>query len=184
MGSIGTNIFKLENGSDIIIRDAKINDAEEIVNIINTIVKEEIYTLRECGEEYFTKETMEDYIKSLTENSGSLFIVAEAGNEIAGYLDFQNGKLRKTKHAGIFSIYLINKRRGSGLGKLLLQSLIDWAKGNPEIEKITLSVFSSNKIAISLYKKSGFTEEGRCPKDMKLSDGTYLDSILMYKFVK
>ena len=67
---------------------------------------------------------------------------------------------------------------------MLLETLLEWAEKNPIIEKVTLAVFSTNTRAQNLYRKSGFTEEGRCPKDMKLNDGTYIDSVLMYKFVK
>jgi RimJ/RimL family protein N-acetyltransferase len=45
-------------------------------------------------------------------------------------------------------------------------------------------VFANNERAIALYNKSGFEIEGNCPKDMKMEDGTYIDSILMYKIVK
>ena len=38
--------------------------------------------------------------------------------------------------------------------------------------------------AIALYRKPGFREEGRCPRDMKLANGIYIDSVLMYRFVK
>ena len=66
----------------------------------------------------------------------------------------------------------------------MMNELISWAEKNSVIEKVTLNVFSTNPRAIHLYEKCGFKEEGRCPEDMKLSDGTYIDSVLMYKFVK
>jgi RimJ/RimL family protein N-acetyltransferase len=67
---------------------------------------------------------------------------------------------------------------------MLMQSLIEWAEKNETIEKLTLAVFSTNVRAIALYKKLGFAIEGMCHRDIKIPDGTYVDSILMYKFVK
>lgn len=183
MGNIASRTYRLKDGNEILIRSTKTEDAHEIVDIINEVHKEEIYTIGEPGEEYFTEGKMKEYIRDLSENHGSLFIVAETGNQIVGYLDFENGRVRKTKHAGRFAVYLRKQNRGNGIGKLLIDNLVEWAAKNPMIEKITLSVFSSNVNAISLYRKSGFLEEGRCPKDMKLKDGTYIDSVLMYKFV-
>ncbi len=52
------------------------------------------------------------------------------------------------------------------------------------IEKVTLAVFSNNQRAITAYERCRFQEEGRCPRDMKLAPGEYLDSVLMYRFVK
>jgi RimJ/RimL family protein N-acetyltransferase len=70
-----------------------------------------------------------------------------------------------------------------GIGRALIQALLDWAAGDPLIEKVTLAVFSTNEHAIALYQTMGFEVEGRCPGDMKIN-GEYVDSILMYRFVK
>jgi RimJ/RimL family protein N-acetyltransferase len=61
--------------------------------------------------------------------------------------------------------------------------LLQWAEDNSLIEKVSLAVFSTNANAIKLYKKLGFKQEGRCPRDMIIG-GKYADSILMYKFTK
>ena len=66
----------------------------------------------------------------------------------------------------------------------MLQALIDWAKDNPLIEKIGLSVFANNVDAIRLYTGLGFAEEGRQPREIKLGPGEYVDNILMYRFTR
>ncbi len=48
---------------------------------------------------------------------------------------------------------------------------------------IGLSVFANNVDAIRLYKRLGFVEEGRQPREMKLRDREYADNVLMYRFV-
>ena len=73
--------------------------------------------------------------------------------------------------------------RSVGVGSALLESLLEWARANPIIEKVTLATFSTNTRAINLYKKMGFKEEGYCPRDMKAGEGKYIDSVLMYQFV-
>jgi RimJ/RimL family protein N-acetyltransferase len=70
-----------------------------------------------------------------------------------------------------------------GIGTALLQTLIDWAEANPLIEKIGMAVFANNERAIRLYRKLGFVEEGRRPREMKLGPGWYVDDVLMYRFV-
>lgn len=49
-------------------------------------------------------------------------------------------------------------------------------------EKISLSVFSTNKRAINLYKKFGFEIEGVKKKEIKI-DEEYVDEILMALFL-
>lgn len=70
-----------------------------------------------------------------------------------------------------------------GIGTLLLQSLIDWAKSTDKIEKINLKVHSVNEIAIGLYRKMGFDVEGVQKKDLKYGPEKYVDTILMGKMI-
>ena len=184
MGKIDRKNFISKNGSDVSIRTAEPRDAESLIDINMKIVNENLYMLRSPGEAAYTKDNERNKIENYLNSEGSLYIVAETGNKAVGYLDFQNGPFKKTKHAGSFSLYILNEWRDAGIGKMLLSALIEWAEKNSVIEKVTLNVFSTNERAMLLYQKLGFKEEGRCPKDMKLEDGKYLDSVLMYKFVK
>ncbi|MNI85410.1 Spermine/spermidine acetyltransferase [compost metagenome] len=69
--------------------------------------------------------------------------------------------------------------QGGGIGKALLQALIDWAEKHRQIEKITLGVFANNSKAIELYRKMGFVQESLMRKQIKLQDGKYVDVIGM-----
>lgn len=184
MGRIEPKNYLTKSKTKVVIRDAHPVDAEKLIDINLKIIEEKIYMLRQPGEAVYTKESEVKNIENLLKGEGTLYLVAEVENDVAGYLDFRNGGLKITKHAGSLSLYILKEWRGIGIGELLLNALIEWAEKNPLIEKVTLNVFSTNIRAMNLYKKLGFIEEGRCPKDMKLEDGTYMDSVLMYKFVK
>ena len=114
---------------------------------------------------------------------GKLVLVAEIPDEVIGCLSFENGQRRRIAHRGSFGISVREKWRGQGIGTAMLQTLIDWAEANPLIEKVGLSVFANNVDAIRLYKRLGFVEEGRQPREMKLGPGEYTDNVLMYRFV-
>lgn len=68
--------------------------------------------------------------------------------------------------------------RGRGVGTLLLQTVIDWARG-AGLHKLTLSVFPHNQAAIALYRKFGFVEEGRHPKQIRRQSGELWDLLDM-----
>lgn len=184
MGRFGKKNYLTKNGIKVIIRDAEPKDAQSLIDVNMNIVNEKIFMMREPDEAIYTIDGEENKIERYLNSEGSLYLAAEVNNKVIGYIDFQNGGLKRTKHAGSFSIYILKNYRETGIGSMLLSSLIEWAEKNPLIEKLTLAVFSTNEKAQILYRKLGFREEGRCPKDMKLSDGTYMDSVLMYKFVK
>jgi len=98
-------------------------------------------------------------------------------------LSFENGPHRRIAHRGTCGFSVAKQWRGKGIGTTLLQTLIEWAGANPLIEKVGLAVFANNEQAIRLYRKLGFVEEGRRPREMKLGPGQYVDDIMMYRFV-
>jgi len=75
---------------------------------------------------------------------------------------------------------IISACRGVGMGKYLMAEVIKLAKRElkPKPEIIRLSVFSNNKPAISLYRKIGFKEVGRIPKQIQYQ-GKLVDEIIM-----
>jgi len=175
--------YKLKNGKTVIIRTALSKDAPQLVKLMMDVIKEGPFTLYEPDEYKATSKSESKKIKTFKESPGKLYLVAEFKKEIAGFISFNNWDTRRTSHTGLFSVFLKKKWRGSGLGRLLITSLLEWGKASKINRKISLAVFSTNKNAIALYKKLGFKQEGCCPRDM-IIDGKYVDSILMYKYTK
>ena len=54
-----------------------------------------------------------------------------------------------------------------------MRDLMDWAVLTPRVEKIELLVRATNQRAIRLYRKLGFTEEGRFKQRVRLADGSF-----------
>jgi len=182
MSVIEQKTKKNKAGRDIIIRTAILKDARDIIKINKEIVQEGKYILHEPDEYKPTMLKEKTQIRNLRNTNGSIYLIAEINKKITGYLTFKKGGVRRTSHLGYISIFIKRKYREKGIGRLLMEELTEWAKQNPEIEKLSLLVFANNKRAIELYKKTGFKTEGILRKDMKI-DGNYIDSILMYKFV-
>lgn len=182
MSTIVQKIKKNKPGRNIILRSAKLKDAGEILRLNKEIIEEGSYMLHEPDEYKVTLSKERMQIKKLSETNGSIYLVAEINKNIAGYLTFKRGSLRRTSHLGYISIFFKKQHRGKGAGRILMDELIGWAENNPGLEKLSLLVFSSNKRAIALYRKLGFKQEGKLLKDAKI-DGKYINSILMYLFV-
>lgn len=182
MSFIEKRNVRLKNGIIITIRTAEPNDASGINDAMKRIVREKIYTIYEIDEYTETSQSRLKQIRKYRKAQGKIFIVALFKNKVVGFVTFNNWDTRKTMHTGFLSIFLIKEYRGIGLGKELMEILINWGRNNKVIKKMSLAVFSCNKNAIKLYKKTGFKIEGLCPKDMKIK-GRYYDSVLMYKFM-
>jgi ribosomal protein S18 acetylase RimI-like enzyme len=71
--------------------------------------------------------------------------------------------------------------RGRGVGSALMSEALRWAHAN-RVEKLTLSVYPHNTRAIALYRKFGFTDEGRLSGQSKKSYG-YEDEVIMSRWL-
>ncbi len=108
-----------------------------------------------------------------------MLILAFVDGEYAGNCSF-DGRTgsRREKHRAEIGIALLQKFTGFGLGKLMLERLIQRIK-ELGFEQAELNVVDGNKRAIRLYKSLGFRECGRIPNANKYDDGTYSDDIMM-----
>ena len=73
---------------------------------------------------------------------------------------------------------VLKEYRNIGIGSELLKRTISWARRKGTLKRIELSVYSSNKNAISFYLKHGFEFEGR-RHNSYLYNAIYVDDILM-----
>lgn len=183
MSSIKEKEIRLSDGKSLTLRTAMVKDASQIVKLMRDIVNEGPYTLAEPDEYRTTARTEAAKIKRFKKAAGKIYLVTISGKEIIGFISFDNWDTRRTSHTGLFSVFIKKKWRGKGIGKILVGGMLDWAKENPMIRKISLYVFSTNKNAIALYKKLGFRQEGRFLNDM-IIDGKFVHSVAMYKWIK
>lgn len=175
----------INNTQNCIIRTGKPKDAEALLEISNSVVSEGDYFIA-VSEELDKKSLKQqsEQIQKIIDNEKETLLVAEINDVVVGSIVFRSSNLKRLVHTGSISMSISENFRGKGIGKLLLKALLDWAEEHPLIEKVSLGVFSTNQRAVSLYKRMGFIEEGRKVKEFKINENTYVDDILMYKFVK
>lgn len=122
-------------------------------------------------------------VRDFARAPNSLFLVARRGQRLCGFLTLHGGQLERMRHVAHLEMMVHLEFRGHGVGAALLDRALAWAMANPELAKISLSVFADNQRAITLYRKAGFREEGRRSREYRLADGTWRDDLLMYRFV-
>lgn len=165
------------------IRVASEEDAQALLEIQKEVLAEETYLITTIDEFQRTIDEQRQWIQAKLANERETIFIAQYQEEIVGWLVFQSPQRKRLAHTGTFGIMILNKYRGLGIGKLLIENLLKWAEQNPHIDKIGLGVFSTNERAIALYKKMGFVEEGRKINEIKLHNNEYIDDVLMYRMV-
>ena len=133
------------------IRYATENDIQPMLDIYNEIIKNTTavfqYTL-EMRKEWFIQKQRENY---------PVFI-AEENNVVVGFSTFgQFRNWQAYKYSVENSVYVKADCRGKGIGKLLLQPLIDVAK-QMQLHTIIAGIVADNKASIALHKQLGFVE--------------------------
>jgi len=167
--------------SQLVIREAKIKDARGIIKLLNSVGREKLDMVSETFN--WSEEEEKQLIKNLDRNK-DLILVADYGGEIVGCLTlfrYYGGRSPKVQHVGEIGISIDARFRNIGIGTKLFTEAINWAKSKG-YEKLCLSVFSTNEVAIHLYKKFGFEEEGRRRRQFKIGD-EYVDEVLMGLFL-
>lgn len=108
-------------------------------------------------------------------------IVAVVGDRVIGHLGIHREDHPVTRHVATLGMAVAPEWRGKGVGKALMHESLRWAR-EVGVEKVLLSVYPGNAAAIGLYRKFGFTEEGRLVRQSRKSYG-YEDEILMARWM-
>lgn len=118
--------------------------------MIEELKNNDINTLENIFKEIFSKSNI---ITTKNSNPFTNFFVLKRENEIIGFINFDLIYDR----AELININIIDKYKGNGYGKMLLQFMIEDVK--KKAKNITLEVRKDNIIAINLYKSNGFKEK-------------------------
>lgn len=160
---------------NILIRNAKVEDADAILKAERRIAEEPGYFCSQPSEL-----TVKNVISTITafKDGNGLYLVAESNGKLVGHAFLEPQHLQALRHVADLNIAVHLGWQNKGIGTKLLKRIIEWAKESGTLKKIQLNVRASNSSAISLYKKMGFEEEGRLKNRVKVKEG-YIDDIVM-----
>jgi len=160
------------------IRNASIEDLDEITNIYNEAIQKTVAT-------FDTKEKSIDEQKIWFQDHGSKnpMIVAEEDGNILGWAALSKYSTRCAySDTAEISLYVREKHQGRGIGKKLMEKIIQ--KGEKAGLHVVLArITEGNEKSIYLHKSVGFEHVG-IMKEVGIKFGKRLDVYLMQKLYK
>jgi ribosomal protein S18 acetylase RimI-like enzyme len=106
---------------------------------------------------------------------GNFTLGAFEDGDLVGMMTFVRDAGVKDGHKGhIYGVYVTSAQRGKGVGRALLDALLERAKRDASLEQILLAVATVQPAARQLYRSFGFKSFGIEPKALKVGS-TYID---------
>ena len=170
--------FSLENGRTLQLQTALPQDAADFLSYIEQVASETDYLTFGAAEFNGSEEELRQTYALAALSPHELFLMARVDGILAGNLSFRGLQRPRTCHAGEFGVTVLKEYWGLGIGRRLIENLIDWARFGGVVRKINLRVREDNLRGQQLYALLGFQEEGRLRRDFFLN-GRFYDSLCM-----
>lgn len=155
---------------DIILRNAREDDLEAILEIYNDVI---INTTAVYSEKPHTLQMRSQWYHERVNNNFPVY-VAVADGKIAGFSSFGHFRAWPCyRYTVEVSVYVEKSFRGKGISKILLRALIDRAKVM-NIHAVIAGISADNEISINLHQSFGFREVANF-KEVGYKFGRWLD---------
>lgn len=160
------------------VRLTSAGDAEAISRIYNQGIEDRVATLET---ELRTPEERRQWLAGRSPRH-PVIVAENAAGEAVGWGSLNVFNPREAyRFVADFSVYVERAWRGKGVGRVLLERLIELAREHG-FHKMVLSAFPTNTGGMALYEKLGFRTVGIYREQGRL-DGQWVDTIIMEKLL-
>ncbi|ROQ47947.1 GNAT family N-acetyltransferase [Pseudomonas putida] len=157
------------------IRDAVHADLPAIRDIYNDAV---LNTLAIWNEQTVDLGNRQAWFAARQAQSYPILVAVNEAGDVLGYASFGDWRpFEGFRHTVEHSVYIRSDQRGQGLGPLLMQALIERARGCGK-HVMVAAIESGNTASIRLHERLGFTLNGQMPQ-VGVKFGKWLDLTFM-----
>ena len=154
--------FTTNNGLKVVFRPEQPTDTEMLWVMFSTLSKKSASNLLPP----FSRELIESWTSEINykEVLAIVAVLTETDNKrIIGSTSLRFNSQEALKHKAELGLIIHDDYQNMGIGTALLKHIINVAR-TKKLKKIHLNVNAENDRAIRLYKKAGFTTEGKLEK--------------------
>ena len=158
--------------SDVTIRAETEDDIDGVLDVLEAVAAEGRWIGSEAPIDRAARG--ESMRSSLGDPSTFAGFVADAEGTVVGSIGLSLAPYGVVD----LGMAMLDGYRGCGIGTRLLDLGVGWAR-QVGAHKMALQVWPHNERAIGLYKKAGFTEEGRLVQHYRRRNGELWDAVVM-----
>ena len=159
------------------IRIARPYDATALLDLKRQLDEETAFMMYEPGERDSSVRDLARELAAIARSPNSAVLLAELGDQLAGYLELTGGSFRRSRATAYLVIGVRADAAGLGIGTGLLRHAKDWAAAHG-LHRLELTVMAHNTRAVRLYERTGFSVEGRRSECLFI-DGQFIDELTM-----
>jgi L-amino acid N-acyltransferase YncA len=157
------------------LRDALADDLPAIRDIYNDAV---LNTLAIWNERIVDLANRQAWFDARQAQGYPILVAVDADDQVLGYASFGDWRpFEGFRYSVEHSVYIRHDQRGQGLGPLLMQALIERARGCGK-HVMVAAIESGNSASIRLHQRLGFSLNGQMPQ-VGIKFGRWLDLTFM-----
>jgi len=168
----------LKNGQSLEIREARTDDAAQLLVFVEQVSGETSFHSIGPGEFDLSAEQEANFLRGCQASSNQTYVLGFVDDELVATASVMASPRPRLRHRGDLGMSVRRSFWGLGIGTAMLDHLIEWTQENPMLTKLDLRVREDNTIAIALYRGRGFDDEGVLCKQVCF-EGVFYDLIAM-----
>jgi ribosomal protein S18 acetylase RimI-like enzyme len=170
---------------EIEIRPASMLDAEALVALDHALLADGrgvVMAVDQLRNVEQMRVQIDDGYRQMSNGSSSIWLVAVMAGELVGAATLKQLEPALCSHVGLLSLGVHPSAQRRGIGRALLRALIEHAQSFG-MERLELWVRADNARARALYESEGFSLESVRRRFIKLESGSYVDDLVMTRFL-
>lgn len=168
---------------EIFFEEADESHVVAFIDFMNQVAKETDFLVMDETGFQFTAEQLAAIFRQSLESPSQLHLLALCGDEVVGAVTVRASRQYRISHIGNVFIAIRKDYWGYGIGRILLEEVMEWARSYDVIKRLELTVQVRNVRAVSLYQKMGFEIEGTQKRGARTDEGEWLDLYYMGKLI-
>ncbi len=168
----------LKNGRTLEIREARADDAAQILVYVEQVSGESSFLSFGPGEFDLSAEQEADFLRGCQASANQTYTLGFVDDELIATANVMASPRPRLRHRGELGMSVRRSFWGLGMGAAMLDHLIKWSQENPMLTKLDLRVREDNTSAIALYRGRGFDDEGVLRKQVCFQ-GVFYDLMAM-----